>query len=689
MTGKLVDDQGAPIAQAHILSNQSAMGIVTDEAGEFTIRALGDSVGFMISALGFERLKLRRATADAPWVIELHPQPINLPAAEVVEDLVDWTRPSVRPAERLEIEELDQIPSVSRIEALASLPGVDMVSAGFGSLRPMIRGLSGLRIATLFNGARVESQAWGEYHGIYIPEEGVQAVEIIRGPGSLAYGSDAYGGVINFVPNGPLIEKGRESRLSVNGYSATGGWQATAATEKRSRTTFHSFRGGYKQHGTYQLPNGSRVKSSEYRQFFAQGTFGYIRHWGIIEGAYSSAYSNAGLIGHDGRQQSGDHLIAMSLRTHVGLWDLTPRISYQLNHRKEFEEPSSDDLDDLLALDISLRSLRWDLTANRNFAGGWSVVTGVQGFVMSSGFDEEEGVELEPLIPNASAEEVSIFAVATHEHGRLRTQFAARSDARLTHTSRPVEGWDDQERLDLLKAVSLSGSWAFSERLRWTLQASHSERAPGMSELLSMGIHHCAFRFEQGDPAMPKEKSNNIESNWTWAGNHVQWECSVYNHVIQDYVSIVPSGTQEAGYELYRWQSNDATFRGGELAVVLDSKRMEHLMARASLSTVQAEDAEGKALPLIPPSTARVSFGWKDGFWKALSGLNAQAVVQHNRDATLLHFGAGAMVSEDWKISVFVNNALNVEYIPTLSMLRNLGISEPGRNVRLQLTWLF
>ena len=46
-----------------------------------------------------------------------------------------------------------------------------MMSAGQGMLRPVLRGLSGLRVATVFLNARVESQAWGEGHGIFFPEQ--------------------------------------------------------------------------------------------------------------------------------------------------------------------------------------------------------------------------------------------------------------------------------------------------------------------------------------------------------------------------------------------------------------------------------------------------------------------------------------------------------------------------------------
>ena len=99
----------------------------------------------------------------------------------------------------IEVSKLDRSASPSRFLATSSIPGVDMISAGGGVIRPVIRGLSGLRVITLYRGARIESQAWGEDNGVYLPEQSVARVEVIKGPSALAYGTEAIGGVINFV----------------------------------------------------------------------------------------------------------------------------------------------------------------------------------------------------------------------------------------------------------------------------------------------------------------------------------------------------------------------------------------------------------------------------------------------------------------------------------------------------------
>ena len=611
----------------------------------------------------------------------------SLEVAEVQASPLNPSRPKMKPSEVLKIAALDQIPATSRIEALQALPGVDMVTNGAGTLRPVIRGLSGLRIATLFNGARIESQAWGEYHGIYLPEEGVQTVEVIRGPATLAYGSDAYGGVLNFIPRAPLSEQGRENRISLSGFSVTQGWQVSGATEKRSKTTFHSFRGGFKRHGDYALPNGSLVENSAYQQFFGQGSFGYIRPWGVIEGAYSSAYNTAGLIGYDGFQQAGDHLVTTSTRFSLGDWQVTPRISYQLNHRKEFDRARGDQAGEgaleRLALDISLRTLRWETIAHREQPNGWGTTFGIQGFEADSRFDDDGTVELvfTPLIPNATATENSAFAVLDRTLTRSGFQVSARSDRRVTQAATP--------RTDWLNSMAVGAHLDLSESVRLYINVARNERAPGMAELYSQGVHYSAFRFEQGKENLGKEQSFNVESSVEWNPAWGRFELALYQNTIANYVYIRPSDVVSNGWRVYAWEATDAQFNGGEASIQVQPPHWKHLHADAVFSLVDARDQNGNALPLIPPATFRSTLGWAGGSKGQLHGLFANVVWNHNRDASLLHVAAGGELSDALALNVSVQNVLNTEFIPTMSMLRELHIAEPGRNVRVQLAWTF
>lgn len=656
------------------------------------------------SEVGMKQVRPVVPISQAQWEgvadsleVQMHQTVHSLAAAEVVEASSPASESFIPPV-RMDAVQLDQIPASSRIAALAATAGVDMVSAGAGMLRPVLRGLSGLRIATLFNGARIESQAWGEYHGIYIPEEGIERVEIIRGPGTLAHGSDAYGGVLNFVPNQVLQERGRKSQVSWSGFSATNGLQATAATEKRSQSTFHSFRGGYKRHGDYRLPSGEALFNSAYTQFFAQGTFGYIKSWGSIEGAYSSSYNNADIIGHDGWSQSGDHLVTTSMQLRWGAWQLVPRFSYQLNHRLEFDQHvhlhvggnAGDELLDSIALDMSLRTLRYDLKAERTTEGGWSWILGSQGFTSSNTNEPEEldgpGA---PLIRDAEIKEVSGFAISSWKGDKIGVEASVRGDVRQTQWDALNVLLEETRRNDWLGSAALGMHWDVSERLIARWHVARSQRVPGLSELFSSGLHHCAYRIEMGDQTLENETSYNIEWNTRWQGRSLSMESSVYRNAIEDYVYLAPTKESFDGVPEFAYTSTEALFLGAEFTGEWSPVRWSHIGAKVAISVVEATDGMGSELPLTPPFTARVQSGWSGGEWAGFDEVFAYVVVNYSRDATLLHWTSGARISENMHCVLSIQNLLNVEYYPTLSMLRNLNIPESGRNIRLRLEWRF
>ena len=86
------------------------------------------------------------------------------------------------------------------IDALKNIPGVSQITSGASISKPVIRGLGYNRVITLDDGIRQEGQQWGDEHGIEMDEYAIDRVEIVKGPGSLIYGSDGIAGVLNFLP---------------------------------------------------------------------------------------------------------------------------------------------------------------------------------------------------------------------------------------------------------------------------------------------------------------------------------------------------------------------------------------------------------------------------------------------------------------------------------------------------------
>ena len=94
--------------------------------------------------------------------------------------------------------ELPTIAATNIIDAVAHLPGVSQITTGSGISKPVIRGLGYNRIVVVSNGVRQEGQQWGDEHGIEVDAWDIGSVEVLKGPASLVYGSDALAGVLKF-----------------------------------------------------------------------------------------------------------------------------------------------------------------------------------------------------------------------------------------------------------------------------------------------------------------------------------------------------------------------------------------------------------------------------------------------------------------------------------------------------------
>ena len=276
VTGEVYTTKGVPVSGANIYSHALEIGAVTDSVGRFILGPIAYdaplTLVLQVSSIGYITQSVNARISGPSLTIALKEDLLNLDEVVVEAQSRSSQGGSMVKIATISETQLNRSALPSQIQSLANTPGVDMISMGSGIVKPVIRGLSGLRIATLFRGARIESQAWGEEHGIYLPEQGIDRVEIIRGPSALIFGADAIGGVINFLPSPPSDEIGRASVISLRGFSATTGLQASLQTKKRSRYSHHSFSGGYNAHNSYLLPDRSTAENSQYRQFFAQGT---------------------------------------------------------------------------------------------------------------------------------------------------------------------------------------------------------------------------------------------------------------------------------------------------------------------------------------------------------------------------------------------------------------------------------
>ena len=119
---------------------------------------------------------------------------------------------------------IDRATEENIIDALAqSAPGFNSVKTGPGVSKPFIHGLGYNRVLTLYDGVRQESQQWGDEHGIVVDDYNIERAEIIKGPASMMYGSDALAGVMSLFPVMPYNTRGKMVGRYTSEYQSNNG----------------------------------------------------------------------------------------------------------------------------------------------------------------------------------------------------------------------------------------------------------------------------------------------------------------------------------------------------------------------------------------------------------------------------------------------------------------------------------
>ena len=600
-----------------------------------------------------------------------------LEMAEVAVDAGPTAGTTLQKLDRLEVRELDFQPAVSRIAALEALPAVNMHMAGGGMIRPIIRGLSGLRVGTIFHHAMVESQAWGDRNGIFVPEEGLERVEVIRGPGAMALVPGALGGVIRFVPLSPGTEEGRFTRFSTALHSNTGGYQASGMTRKRSASAYHTFVGGVNRFGRLTTPDGQAIAGTQYGQFYAQGRYGYLRPWGRVEGAYTSSYNTAGILGtEEARSQSGDHLLTSRAFVPLGTGSLQAGLSYQLNHRVEsaasaalVDPPALDTL-----LDQSLRNTRFDLRfdpspSKRGLHSAWGA---------QFAHRTNTGERAEPndnLLPNAQAFDAGGFFLQGWSSERFSAEGLLRGDRRQLSTN------ERDGKTFLVGSAALGVQWTAAESLNLHVHAARSGRAPSMGELWSQGLNRGSAREEWGEADLETEVGKNLEISADWSRESLSLEIVAHHNNLKNFIFWQPIGTGASGLPAFLRSQADAVIRGVDVTAAWSGNN--GMWAQLAGALMDGQMADGTSIPLFPPSNVRATLGWASEDDRA----RACIVATHSEEATLLNLSAEGNLGEHLGLGLSFTNLLDASYITVLSDLQNLGLPEAGRNIRLRLTW--
>ncbi len=753
LQGKVLNEQGQPVSNAKVHVHGRQQYVYTNAAGEFRL-TVQTGAELHIAAKGFNDQFVK---AEQPQLqVALNKgniEHLRVSAAGLHHYDLDMAQPaSVLSGEALQRR---QEPTIG--ETLKFTPGVHSNYYGPVAAAPVIRGLDGPRVKVLSNGLdSADVSRVGPDHAISADAITTEQIEVLRGPATLLYGSGAIGGVVNLVDNRiPRQMRSPQTVIDTKYNSVSDETTAALAHDGSAGEFAWHFDGYDRQSNNFDTPTFtndegetlSQIANSQLDNQALNLGGSWVTTDGLIGLSYGRINSQYGIPGH--------------------------------HHHGEEETASAQEHAD--------EGVYADLTQNRyGLAAEWyAPVKGIETIALQSAYTDYQHAEVEGGVPGtrfdndslenrlsiehsdflgwhglvglhqqqndfaASGEEAFTPATDTHSNalfileeksfGDLQWQLGARLE-RVSHTpvnSEHDTSHDEAEHEELLlskysataSSVSSGLVWQFVPGYQWSLQLSHSTRAPGASELFANGLHIATQGYELGlgyelsedgdihyhPAAVQKEVANNIDLGFAKTKGELTFSYNFFLNEVDDFIYQANTGLTMAqlhaheehegeaeadhahdDFAVYQYRQADARLYGAEFALTWRFAPAQQLEFFAD--SVRAELKSGGDLPRTPPIKAGVSYQYQGENWSGQLGLThygKQDKIAVDETITAGYTLVDANVSYDFDLSALDLTA----YLKATNLTDKLGfvhssfvkedVPLPGRSLALGLTARF
>jgi len=296
--GKVTDNENIPLYGTTVFLPELNKGTITNEDGEYRISNLPKgNLKIQFSYVGYntEFQTVNIIKEENELNIKLTIAIIRSQEVIVTGGIITSQHENAVKIDVLKSREILFTGTPNFMESLTMVPGVDMIAKGQGVSKPVIRGLSMNDILVMNNGVRIENYQFSENHPLGIDDNDVDRIEVIKGPASLLYGSDAIGGVINFIkekpaPTGKIIG---DYRLQL--HSNTLGINNSLGLKGTTKNLFGGFRFGCKNHADYLQGGGNYVPNARFNEMTFKANAGYTGEIGTFKILYDNFKQDLGM----------------------------------------------------------------------------------------------------------------------------------------------------------------------------------------------------------------------------------------------------------------------------------------------------------------------------------------------------------------------------------------------------------
>ena len=643
--GTIQDTTQKPVTNADVQIPSLDKGTVTGNNGKFRFSDI--PVGehnLLVSKIGYAD-RTREVTVEAGKANTVQ---IELKQGELTFESVTLTGTPVPRArlkttadvELLAGDEKTESQQTSMGGSVEQMAGVNNISTGSQTGKPVIRGLSGPRIRMLHNNVAMDHQQYGVRHMPNMDPFLAQRIELVQGPSSVLYGSDAMGGVINFMTPGAPDMNNSEGVLRGNVLSS----YRTNNNQLSSGVSLSGAKNGWGFEGAIIRRDAGNIQTPDATTFFdPEGEVGDPRFSGELDntdftqlnGRFSAGYNgDFGQVSVNYTRWSNEHnfllpnskglgqrlqndILQGQGRFHLGDSNtLVTKLTYSRNHRQSNRkgQPRNElpDPDEEAHLDI-LRELYSGRMALQHRPIG--PLEGQVGIEVRQTNQTTQGVN-EPLVPSADILNIGAFLYEEIDLGDLTLTAGTRYDfmKQEAQANQALNLPDSGESNDVLTnnyqvfSGSIGANYRLTEDLAVSANAGRGFRAPSVFDLHVDGVHGGIAAYQKGDPNLAPETNLNTDLSIKWRSSDLKAKASVYRNAIDNYIFLINTGkTISSGDKeppILRNFQGDAVLRGAYFRA--EWQILNWLRIKGNYEMVEGESKGNDApenvdeLPLMP-----------------------------------------------------------------------------------------
>ncbi len=629
-----------PIAYATVSTKSFKAGTITNQNGRFKINTSNQDVFILISCIGFEPETLRINPKMNFYEVLLVPGKSTL--AEVVVTGVSkatLVRENPIPVIGISTKKLEQTMGSNVIDILVkNAPGLNAVKTGPNISKPFIRGLGYNRVLTLYDGIRQEGQQWGDEHGIEVDGYNIDRAEVVKGPSSLIYGSDAVAGVVGLMPAMPAAPDSIVHGKLLSEYQSNNSLVGNALRLTYSKARWsYALRGSYRIAKNYQNAVDGRVYNSGFRETNASGTVKYTSDkgysslnvtlydnlQGIPDGSRDSVtrkftkqvfegstddITNRPIVPNSDlnsyrlsplHQHIQHYRFYTKNNYQIGKGNMDAVLAFQQNIRREYNHPTQTEQ---AGMYVKLNTVNYGLSYHVPAFAHTEISFGLNGM-----YQRNTSLNATDFpVPDYSLFDAGAYGFAKWKYNRWTASAGLRYDRRYLQGSNfytqtdPVTGFDSrvtgQQTVGAYLqfpgfnqvydgiSLSLGITYRINEQVSLKANVARGYRAPSITEFASNGLDPGAHIIYKGNRNFVPEFSLQEDIGIETSNQNFSATLSIFNNHISNYIFLSlqadASGnaiTDAQGNKTYQYQQSGAQLYGAEATIGINPSAIKGL----------------------------------------------------------------------------------------------------------------